>query len=250
MSSPSAGVLRLIEAHYELRLLNSLVIPNPVKFADEASLWAAETCRKNSILFVGRFDLLKGGELVLKSFLKLAPCYHDLTLTFVGPDVGVAAPDGVWLSFEQFVQRYIPAEYRTRIDYRGYMPPDEIAPLRRLHSITLIASRQEMAPYSVLEAMALGCPIIATEVGGIPEQIEDGRNGLLVPPQDVTALAEACSRLLEDTVLAARLGRQAWLDCRKLYAPETLAEKTVAAYREAIETFACRGLDHVIGERS
>lgn len=59
---------------------------------------------------------------------------------------------------------------------------------------------------TLLEALAAGRPIVATAVGGIPETIEDGRTGLLVPPADAGALAGALAALLEDTGRAERLG--------------------------------------------
>ena len=89
----------------------------------------------------------------------------------------------------------------------------------------------------MLEVISLGCPIVVTAVGGIHELIQDNHNGLLVPSQDVKAMAAACKKLLDDHALAARLGRKAWLDCRDLYGPDFIAKQTVAAYEQAIKTF-------------
>ena len=93
--------------------------------------------------------------------------------------------------------------------------------------------------YSVLEAMSLGCPIVATAVGGIPEFIKYRHNGLLVPSQDVMAMATSSQRLLNDPDLAARLGRQAWRDCQDLYGSDNIARKMVAVYQEASSAFKC-----------
>jgi glycosyltransferase involved in cell wall biosynthesis len=89
--------------------------------------------------------------------------------------------------------------------------------------------------------MSLGCPLVATAVGGIPEMITDKRNGILVPSQDVNAMTAACEMLLNDPALAARLGRQAWQDCRDLYAPENIAQQTIAGYEQASNKFRIRG---------
>jgi len=64
-------------------------------------------------------------------------------------------------------------------------------------------------PNVLLEAMAMGLPVVATQVSGIPELVEDGVNGLLVPPDDPPALAQAIARLLDDPALASRLGEAA-----------------------------------------
>jgi glycosyltransferase involved in cell wall biosynthesis len=73
-------------------------------------------------------------------------------------------------------------------------------------------SLMEAAPNAVIEAMAAGLPIVASDAGGIPEVITHQRNGLLVPPGNVDALAEALLRVLADPALAARLARLARQD--------------------------------------
>jgi glycosyltransferase involved in cell wall biosynthesis len=75
--------------------------------------------------------------------------------------------------------------------------------------IFVLPSRSEAFPNAVLEAMATGLPIVASAVGGIPELIDDGHSGLLVPAGDSTALAERVCRLMADEPLAARLGEAA-----------------------------------------
>jgi glycosyltransferase involved in cell wall biosynthesis len=109
--------------------------------------------------------------------------------------------------------------------------------LRLKHFATIIASQREIMPYSVLEAMSLGCPVIATSVGGIPELIQDQRNGLLVPSQNGKAMFAACKKLLDDHTLASRLGRQARHDCRELYRSDAIATQTISAYNQAIDNF-------------
>jgi glycosyltransferase involved in cell wall biosynthesis len=83
--------------------------------------------------------------------------------------------------------------------------------------------------------MSLGCPIIATEVGGIPELITDQRNGLLVASQNVAALTAACQVLLTDHTLASTLGMQARKDCEEFFDSRQLAVETILAYEKAIE---------------
>lgn len=86
---------------------------------------------------------------------------------------------------------------------------------------------QDAFPLGVLEPMAAGKPVIATMVGGIPEMIEDGVTGILVPPADDRALASALTRLLTNPELAARLGAAARLRVAARFTPEQQIEALI-----------------------
>ena len=88
---------------------------------------------------------------------------------------------------------------------------------------------------SLLEAMAAGLPIVASRVGGIPELLEDGRTGLLVPPQDPAALARAILRLLRDRDLAQRLSGAARLRALDRHSMAQATESVDALYRRVLE---------------
>jgi glycosyltransferase involved in cell wall biosynthesis len=74
---------------------------------------------------------------------------------------------------------------------------------------SVLPSAWENFPHTVVEALAVGCPVIATSVGGVPEVVRDGENGLLVAPGDSQALAQAIARLLSDEALRERLAAAA-----------------------------------------
>jgi glycosyltransferase involved in cell wall biosynthesis len=240
VTAPSAAVLQVVKDHYRLDLTASRVIPNPIDAAVEAETWSSSTCGRDSLLFIGRFDALKGGDLVLRAFSELAASSMNLKLTFVGHDVGIKRLDGKTRTFEEFVRDNLSRSTALQIKYYEYLSHANVMSLRPEHCVTMIASRHEMMPYSVLEAMSLGCPIVATAVGGIPELIKDQHNGLLVPSQNAAAIAASIQRLLNDPALAARLGRQAWRDCRDLYGSDSIARQTVAVYQEASDAFKFR----------
>jgi glycosyltransferase involved in cell wall biosynthesis len=93
-------------------------------------------------------------------------------------------------------------------------------------------SLTEGTPNSVLEALCLGVPIIATAVGGVPDLITHGENGLLVPPRDATALATAMAQLALDPDLRRRLANSAQ-QTNHVYSPAAQKEKLLAVYRTA-----------------
>jgi glycosyltransferase involved in cell wall biosynthesis len=83
---------------------------------------------------------------------------------------------------------------------------------------------------SLLDAMAASRPIVATAAGGIPEIVEDGVNGLLVPPRDHHALAEAIVRALEDVALRQRMGAAGWTRVNERFTVERMVSSTAAVY--------------------
>jgi glycosyltransferase involved in cell wall biosynthesis len=87
---------------------------------------------------------------------------------------------------------------------------------------------------SLLDALALERPAVASRAGGIPEIIEDGQNGILVPPGVARALADGIERLLEDRNLASRLGKAGRLTVVERFSVDAMVEKTLAAYHEVI----------------
>lgn len=90
----------------------------------------------------------------------------------------------------------------------------------------------ESFPYSILEAMAMGLPIAATDVGGVREAVEDGATGLLVPARDPAALGTAISRLLTDDLLASRVAAAAAAKLRERFTLGRMVEGTLSVYRE------------------
>jgi glycosyltransferase involved in cell wall biosynthesis len=95
-------------------------------------------------------------------------------------------------------------------------------------------SFMEASPNAVIEAMAAGLPIVATNVGGIPELIEDGRNGLLVPPGDPSAMATALLRLMEDDVRASDLAEAARRTVEARYSFKQMVTAFEALYLEEL----------------
>jgi glycosyltransferase involved in cell wall biosynthesis len=91
------------------------------------------------------------------------------------------------------------------------------------------------APNTVLEALACGTPVVATAVGGIPEQVKDSVTGFLAPPGDVEAMAETIVALLTDDALRRRLGENAARDARERFDLWRQVETYLKWYKELIE---------------
>jgi glycosyltransferase involved in cell wall biosynthesis len=113
-------------------------------------------------------------------------------------------------------------------------PADPLAAMAEA-SVFVHPSWAEAFPYAVLDAMALGLPVVASDVGGVGEAVETGASGLLVPPRDPAALAAAVSRLLADPATAAALGAAARARVADRFTVEAMVEGTLAVYRELLE---------------
>jgi len=119
---------------------------------------------------------------------------------------------------------------RDRIEFTGFHK-DVPALLDRLDVIAL-PSWTEGLPLIVLEAMAHARPVVATPVGGTPEVVVDGETGLLVPPRNPAALADAIRRLLDDPDLAKRLGEAGRRRVEKLFSLESMTRRVLELYDE------------------
>lgn len=106
----------------------------------------------------------------------------------------------------------------ARVQFIPYQrDPASVARYYQAADIYLHAARIDTFPNSVLEALACGIPVVATAVGGIPEQIKEARTGFLVPPGDVEAMTARLTQLLSNEGLRAQMGQQAAEDARERF---------------------------------
>jgi glycosyltransferase involved in cell wall biosynthesis len=92
----------------------------------------------------------------------------------------------------------------------------------------------EMCPLSVLEAMALGIPVIGADIGGIPELVKDGVTGFLFPPGDAEQLADRMRRLWDDPGLCRSMGAAARAKALRDHGTETFGDRLLAVYNKVV----------------
>ena len=122
---------------------------------------------------------------------------------------------------------------RDLITYRGFVPHHEVPADLAAHDVRVLPSVNEEMGSVLVEAMASGLPVVATNVGGIPQVVIDRSTGLLVPPEDVPALARAINKLVRDGNLRSRLGAAA-RDRSAAYAWPELAARVAQVYVDAV----------------
>ncbi len=111
----------------------------------------------------------------------------------------------------------------------GFRP--DVLSLHKSFDVFVLSSTTEGLGTSLLDAMACARPIVATRAGGIPEIVEDDVTGLLVPPRDHEALAEAIVRLLKDPNLRQRYGSAGLTRVRERYSADRMVQETLEVYR-------------------
>ena len=167
---------------------------------------------------VARFRPSKDHATLLRAFARLAPDYPRLHLALVGD--GPLEPTLRRLAAELGVA--------DRVVFAGPVP-GALRP-QIAFDVAVLSSTAEGFPNVVVEALAAGVPVVATDVGGVRDSVEDGRTGLLVPPRDPEALAQAVARLLADPAQAscyAEAGRdRVWQDFRQ----DAVVERLIDLY--------------------
>lgn len=162
-----------------------------------------ENFHPRTILYAGRLSPEKGIFILLETFLRLLRVYPDLKLHIVGSEL----TQKIGLK-KQMLREIQKKPLRGKVIFEGYKPfGPELFTCYKNADIFVLPSFSEGTPRTLIEARAFGCPVVATNVGGIPSSISHEVDGLLIPPGDVTALEEAILRVFQDNSLRHHLIR-------------------------------------------
>ena len=170
------------------------------------------------ILGIGRHVPQKGFDVLLQAFAQADQTSHDLLLAGDGPER---------VTLERLAADLGLAD---RVRFVGRADRPLAVSLFAGCSFFVLPSRQEPQGIVNLEAMAAGKAVLASRVGGVPEIVQDGETGLLVPAEDASALAHAITRLTDDAPLRQRLGA-AGRDRAKAFDWDAIAEQYLDIYR-------------------
>jgi glycosyltransferase involved in cell wall biosynthesis len=190
----------------------------------------AARSRDGYLLFVGTLGARKNVAGLLTAYEMLVASHPDVPpLVLAGNSSPEAAP-----LLESLARRRL----SDRVRYLGYVPASARRRLYDGASVLVLPSFDEGFGLPIVEAMALGVPVVASNRGALPEIVQDA--GLLVDPDDPAALAAAIDRLLRDASWAAKLAERG-SDRARAFTWSRTAELTRAVYHQAIERRRCRG---------
>ncbi len=175
---------------------------HPIRSARKkvAHLLGTENSERPLILFMARIMGAKDPATLAHAIPLVLKSHPNALFLFRG--------EGITLHnyMRSLLQKVAP---KSSYKFIGYLERDEIPALYSAASAYVLPSIHEPFAYTLLEALACGSPTVASAVGGIPELITNGKNGLLVEPRNPAMLAEAISEVLDDERLARQLGRTA-----------------------------------------
>jgi glycosyltransferase involved in cell wall biosynthesis len=160
----------------------------------------------------------KRHELIIAAAPAILERYPRVRFLFVGEGPGRQRIEGE-------IRRRKMEDFFLMTGHRKDMPE-----IISITDIGVISSQAEGVPQFLLQAMAMARPMVATKVGGIPEIVAPEVNGLLIPPEDPAALAQAVIRLLDDQALAERLGEKARKLIEEKYSAAGMAEEVYRVY--------------------
>ena len=201
------GLVALTEVERERMLRLGLdeskirVIPNGIDLEAYKNLPSRESFRKkvgvtgHLILYAGRLDSAsKGCDILVKATFLVQQRVGQCTLVFAGPDWGS----------QQYLERLA---HNTGVSavFTGNLSHQELVSAFVACDVFVMPSIKEAFGLSILEAMVCAAPVVATDVGGIPEITRNEVTGILVPPGDSLSLANAICRILEDPQVSSRL---------------------------------------------
>ena len=177
--------------------------------------------------FIGQMSVLrswKGTRILFQAFGHLALAHPSLHLVIIGN-----GPEK-----EALAELRTAHPHGNRIHLIGHRD-DPWPYLRALDTAVLASTKNEGIPQAGLKALFAQCPLVGTQVGGIPEIIIEGKTGLLVPPENPSALAAAIERLLSDPTLAAHLAQEARPFVEKKHSIETMGIAVLAFFNSFLE---------------
>ena len=199
------------------------VVPNAVVVPDESPPRAGDAL---NVVFLGAICAAKGAFCLLEAWAKLAAEWNGR----VPACLTMAGDRGVDDARRTIADLGIDGSAQVR----HWLSAPEVAALLASADVFVLPSRSEGQPMAVLEAMARGVCVVASDVGGIPELVEDGRSGVLVPPDDVDSLVKALRKVLDDRDLRERLGGEARQRVLAEFDVDVVWRRLDVLYREAI----------------
>ncbi|CAG0962659.1 phosphatidyl-myo-inositol dimannoside synthase [Anaerolineae bacterium] len=220
VSSPSVMLANYIRVTCRLDSHPIEIIRYPVEIDRFTPAAESQSGKPPIILFVGRVERRKGADVLMQAMPAIKDRYPDCRFVFVGT-INPELKDEV-------------EALSAQAEFLGARPHAELVGWYQRATVFVAPSLWDNSPNTIYEAMACGTPVIASRVGGIPELVDDGVTGALLPPGDSSELAEALLSLLSDEVRRSQMSAQAREKAVREYSLDKIMNQTLDFYRRVL----------------
>jgi glycosyltransferase involved in cell wall biosynthesis len=190
--SPSTYLQRAVAEHG----FSAQIVPNVLDLADYE--FRHRTTLRPRLFWMRAFHDVWNPLMAIKVLHRLRSIVPEAMLVMAGPDKGM---------LDATKRLVADLGLREAVAFPGFLGAQDKRRYGNDADIFMTTNRIDNMPVAVLEACAMGLPVVSTKVGGVPDLLEDGRTGLLTPDDDAAAMADAIVRLLQDRELSGRLSR-------------------------------------------
>ena len=234
INSPSKALSGLVKKEFKIDR-DIEIIYNPID-TDKFKLEDKTDLTKNGkirVLYVGGLTDRKGVHVLAQAIPKILEKNDLIEFTIIGNDAkGV---DGFDSMIDYMSDVFTRNGVQDKVSMKEPVPYDDLPKIYNNADISVVPSLYDNSPYTCLEAMSCGVPVVGASAGGMPEYIDDEQNGLIIAPEDVGALVDAVVWLAEDKDRLAEFGRNARDKSVREFKREAVAEKITELYLKAME---------------
>jgi glycosyltransferase involved in cell wall biosynthesis len=196
---------------------------------------ALSTDANLTVLFAGRLEARKGVYYLMEAIPKVLSVFPRARFVLIGRDTNTAAGrKSVLAELKRMLQK---SGFSDKVTFIPAVPNTEMPSYYRSADICVLPSLYDNAPFTCIEALATGIPVIGTTAGGMKEYIVHGRSGIVVPPADANALAQALLELLTDDEKRRRMGEFARQHVVANFDRKEIARQSLALYQLARANF-------------
>ncbi len=183
--------------------------------------------KKIVVAYIATLNPWKGHVYYINAAANILEYYDDVEFLIVG--------DGpLWDDLKQKVDEL---NINTKVKFLGQVSNADIPKIIEKVDIGVSTSLTEQFPYNILELMAAGKPVVATDVGCVSKMVKNGVNGFVVPPKDSLSLAENIIKLLKDPETACKMGENSRKRVENLFSMNNMLNKLEISYEKALGNF-------------
>lgn len=240
--SPSEDLAKYVASDLNLPLDRISIVRNPVDIHQFTPDGPFADMKKSAVnvLFVGRLEPRKGVYHLIEAVPEVLKLCRGkpVHFTLIGKDTPTAAGHGsVLLELQALLKE---SDCDQHVTFTSQIPLIQMAEYYRAADICVLPSLYDNAPMTVIEAMSCGKPVVGTSAGGTSEYVGHEKCGLIVPPANSSALAQALSTLVLDEQKRSEMGLAARKNAVENFSVQHMSEQTVQLYETAIRLYKNR----------